>query len=115
MAVFTYLLPTLARAIEATSYFPANNATGVCIDTPLKITFDAAPTVGTAGAVKIYHSNGTLVETIDLALNAVNGTQARTIGGSSHNAYPVLISGNTRDHRPACGRAGLQHDVLCHR
>ncbi|MEY3895128.1 MAG: hypothetical protein RLZZ214_647, partial [Verrucomicrobiota bacterium] len=83
-------LPEKLVALAATSFVPTNNATAVCADTPLKITFDIAPTIGTTGAIRIYNSGGTLVETLDLAV-----VHTRTIGGTVYNALPVLVTGNT--------------------
>lgn len=88
-------LMNAALALTATAVFPANRATNVCVDTPLRITFDAAPTLGASGSVKIRQSDGAVVETIDLALNAPNGTQPRSIGDTTYNAHPVLVSENT--------------------
>ncbi len=88
-----------ARAIVTTALFPANAATSVCADTPLQLTFDTAPTLGTSGTIKIYNSSNTLLQTIDLALNTA-GAQARTIGGTVYQAFPVLISGNTAHISP---------------
>jgi pectate lyase len=92
-----------SATLLATNFFPLANATGVCADVPLKITFDGAPAVGTNGAVKIYHSNGTLVDTVNLALSAADGTQPRTVGGAAYNAYPALVSGNTATVFPHAG------------
>lgn len=97
------LLATIALtgrllAISSTAFFPANNATNVCADTPLKITFDAVPTVGVTGTVKIYKSGGTLVDTLDLA-----AAQTRTVGGTIHNSYHILVTGNTAAIFPHAG------------
>ncbi len=91
-------LPGRLAALTATGFFPLNSATNVCADTPLKITFDAVPTVGTTGAVKIYNSSGTLVDTLDLAT-----PQTRTIGGTVYNSYHILVTGNTASIFPRSG------------
>ena len=98
IAIVAAVIPGHLSALTATSFFPANNATSVCADTPLKITFDTPPTIGTAGAVRIYNSGGTLVETLDLAV-----PHTRTIGGTVYNAYPVLVTGNTAAIFPRSG------------
>ena len=92
-----------AGALTHTTLFPANGATNVCPDTPLKITFDATPVAGLTGAARIYKADGTLVETVDLALNAANGTQPRTISGTVYNAFPVLASDVTATIVPRNG------------
>nr|MCU0751272.1 Ig-like domain-containing protein [Akkermansiaceae bacterium] len=96
--VLLVIFPGSLHALTATALFPANNATSVSADTPLKITFDTAPTLGTSGAVRIYNSSGTLVETLDLAV-----AHTRTIGGTLYNAYPILISGTTASIFPRSG------------
>ncbi len=83
-------------AFTAGPLSPANGATGVCRDTVLKLNFNQAPTVNSAGWLRIYAvaNPSTPVDQINLGLNA-NGAQSRTIGGDPFNAYPVLITSNT--------------------
>jgi hypothetical protein len=90
--------------MNGTPSFPTNNATGVCIDTHLAITFDQTPSVGTTGSVNIYDtaSPGTPVDTLNLAATG-NNLQLRTIGGISLNAYNILINGNTAVIYPHAG------------
>jgi hypothetical protein len=79
-------------AMQATNLFPANGATGVCVDSPLRIHFDQAAVLGNAGRIRIYNVTDTVtpVDTIDLA----SASQTKTIGGSGYNYRPVLIEGN---------------------
>ena len=98
LAAVATLLPGRLAALTATSFFPANNAENVCADTPLKITFDTPPTIGTAGAIKIFNSGGTLVETLDLAV-----PHTRTIGGTLSDALPIIVTGNTAAIFPRSG------------
>jgi pectate lyase/pectin methylesterase-like acyl-CoA thioesterase len=84
-------LTVVDPALAVSSLFPANAAAGVPIDTPLKITFGVAPTLGTSGVIQIKDATtSAVVDTIDLAA----GTQTRTIGGTVYNYLPVIISGN---------------------
>src|SRR5215471_17535580 len=84
-------LTVVDPALTISSLFPANAAAGVPIDTPLKITFGVAPTLGTSGLIQIRDATtSAVVDTIDLAA----GTQTRTIGGTVYNYLPVIISGN---------------------
>lgn len=92
------VLSSSAHVIAPTVFFPANNAVNVCADTPIKITFDAAPTMGTSGMVKIYKSGGTLVDTLDVA-----PPQTRTVGGTPHNAYHILVSDSAASIFPHSG------------
>src|SRR5262245_43723487 len=79
-------------ATTVTALFPANGATGLPVDVPLKITFNAAPTLGTSGLIQIHEaSTGTAVDTIDLAA----GSQTKSVAGTVYNYFPVIISGNT--------------------
>ncbi len=48
-------------------FIPARNDTAAYSDTRLQITFDAPPTLGTSGLVKVFKSDGTLVDTIDVS------------------------------------------------
>ena len=46
---------------------PDPSATVQCVDAPLVISFDSAPTLGTSGLVQVFKADGTLVDKIDLA------------------------------------------------
>ncbi len=92
-----------ALALSVTALFPADGATRVCPDTPLKLTFDTAPALGTSGTVRIHTADGKLADTLDLATLAPNGTETRTIGGAPCHAYPVLLSGRTASVFPHPG------------
>jgi len=93
---------------------PANNATNVCVDTLLKITFDSVPTLGTAGLIKICKAaDDTVVDMINLAdpiinfavtplpaFGAVNTTHLNVIGNNTEqvrivNYDPVFIQENS--------------------
>ncbi len=91
---------TVNSTMSAISLSPTNGVTGVCYDTPLYLTFNQAPVLRNAGKIRIYNATNsfTPVETIDLSLNAPNGTQARNnFPGDSQtfNYYPVVITGST--------------------
>jgi len=92
------LLLAVARASMAASYFPANGQSDVCPDTPLRITFDAAPATGT-GKIQIFDAaDKSLVAAIDVGKR----TAVRTIGGMPrYNYYPVIITGNEAAIYPA--------------
>jgi pectin methylesterase-like acyl-CoA thioesterase len=92
------------------SYLPAKGATNVCVDTPLKLTFDSAPTVGKAGLIKVFKADGTLVDSIKLedSTMSIDGsttygsltTRVNALGWGSGqvrfvNYYPVLVNGKT--------------------
>lgn len=88
---------TVVSAMSPTSYSPNTNSADNCTDVPLAITFDQAPKVGTSGLLRIYESNGTLVDTIDMAVSP----QTRTIGGvSAFRYYPIIVEGNTANIYP---------------
>jgi polygalacturonase/pectin methylesterase-like acyl-CoA thioesterase len=73
-------------------FSPRPGARHVCADTPLTITFDQPPAIGTAGLIRVVRSDGTVVDTIDLAA----ATQTRTIGlnPTPFNYHPVLVGGD---------------------
>jgi hypothetical protein len=109
-------LPTVAAGVMSPS-----GATGaVPVDTLLRIGFDAAPTLGARGTIKIFRSDGTLADVIDLAdgpahgalttaslklrtappymstmVNVLGGTAAETPSVRFVYYAPIAISGNT--------------------
>ncbi len=83
---------TVVSAMSATAFEPTANASGICTDKPLSITFNQAPKLGTSGRLRVYEANGILVDTIDMSAAA----QTKTIGGvSAFRYYPIIIEGNT--------------------
>ena len=106
--------PSTPLAVASGAMLPANGATGVPVDTLLRIGFDSAPTLGATGTISIFESNGTMVDTINVAdpYAIYNGTSLATnqtstkvnvIGGLNSgidqvrvvNYIPIMISGNT--------------------
>lgn len=73
----------------ASALFPADNAKNVCPDTPLRITFASAPTVG-SGQIQIFDAaDDAIVETIDVSVSV----RSKSIGGQpNYNYYPVIIA-----------------------
>lgn len=93
---------TVVSAMQATAFTPTGNASGICIDASLQITFDRPPRAGTSGKLTIYNSNNKAVDTIDMAANP----QTRVIGGTPFVYFPILVSGNTAwitPHQPLAG------------
>ncbi len=78
-------------APAAISLFPAAGATGVCPDTPLRLTFASPPAPGT-GLIRIIDASAEkAVDTIDVA----QSTATKPIGGIPGFSYhPVIITGN---------------------
>jgi hypothetical protein len=102
LAVVVSLLGARVFALAPTVFSPANNATGVCADTLLTLTFDAAPRLGTAGRVQIVNAaTDAVVDTIDLA----SATHTRLIGtnGTPYNYLPIIVSGSTATIFPRAG------------
>lgn len=80
-----------ALAITDVARFPAREATGVAVDTPLRITFDAAPRLGSSGRIRVFNAaTNAVVDTIDLGATS----QTRVIGGTTYNYFPVIIADN---------------------
>jgi len=104
-------------AVAPGGMLPANNATGVPVDTLLRIGFDSTPVLGTTGTVSIYQvSDGSLVDTINLAdpyaiydgnakelTTNTTSSKVNVIGGLESgidqvrvvNYVPIVIGGNT--------------------
>ena len=61
LSLVLILLPGRILALSATSFFPVNGGSGVCVDSPLKITFDSVPALGNSGAIRIINSAGQVV------------------------------------------------------
>jgi pectate lyase/pectin methylesterase-like acyl-CoA thioesterase len=83
----------VVSTLAVTNLAPGDEALNVCIDTSLQLTFDQAPQIGRSGRVRVYRADDTLVDTIDLSLNA----QTKNIGTASapFNYFPIIITGNT--------------------
>jgi autotransporter-associated beta strand protein len=94
-------LTVSSTSLALASMTPSNNATGICIDTPLYVTFNGNISTVNAGRVRIYSATNSVtpVDVIDVSTNQVvtNGTvgvynvQSRTIGGSAYRTFPVLL------------------------
>ncbi len=72
---------------------PVVNETNVYADTSLSLTFDSPPTLGTAGAIRIFKtSDDSVVDTIKLVdhKDSIGYGSFRTL-----NTRPISISGNT--------------------
>ncbi len=81
----------VVSAMAITNFAPAPGTTDLCIDTPLRITFDQVPKVGNTGRLVIHQDDGTLVDTINMGL----ATQSRLNGTVSFNYFPIIVNGNT--------------------
>ncbi len=96
----------------ATAFAPANNATGICTDTLLRLTFDKPVRLQKSGTIRIYNvaSPAIPVDTIDLntlvdhpSSSTASNVQARVIGGETFTNHPVTISGNVATIYPHSG------------
>jgi pectin methylesterase-like acyl-CoA thioesterase len=88
---FFLAIPSTMRAVALA---PANGATAVNIDTPLRLTFDRLPVIGNAGVIRIHRAtDGVAVDTIDLRAPF----HLRTVGnGPTQLSYlPLTVAGNT--------------------
>jgi pectin methylesterase-like acyl-CoA thioesterase len=81
-----------ASGASGAALFPSDGATGVCPDTPLRLTFDGPVALGPGGRIRILDAaDGSLVESIDVGA----GPLTREIGGLPGFRYhPVIVSGN---------------------
>lgn len=123
MIVLWFCIPALAADLPMGGLFPANGASNVSPDTPLRMSFPAPPTLGSAGKIQIFDaSDNRLIEAIDLAAAPTNPappnaapvtrtpaqraapTKRKSIGGlANYNYYPAIITGNQVEIFPAPG------------
>jgi hypothetical protein len=101
----------IGSPVVAIALAPTNNASGPCVDTLLRITFDKLVTLQKTGTIRIYNTAAPAipVDTIDLSQNVDNhatyaaNVQPRNIGGDTFTNFPVMISGNTATLFPHAG------------
>jgi pectin methylesterase-like acyl-CoA thioesterase len=86
--------------LKVVSLFPANGATNVCADTPLRITFDAPAQSARTGRILIRAVSGAMVDRIDLAERA----HTTTLCGATFTNRALLFGGNSVT---ICPRAGV--------
>lgn len=95
-----------ATPTPAPAFLPANAETAAYVDTTLKITFDATPTLGTSGHINVYKADGTLVDKLSLnvfatgswadnATAAMPGLTAGVLKAYNTTTLPLLAEANT--------------------
>ena len=67
----------------ASAFVPAKGDTAAYVDTRLQLTFDATPQLGTTGKIRVFKSDGTLVDTVDISGAVV------TAGGETQTYMPA--------------------------
>ena len=73
--------------------FPAPGSKGVCPDPPLRLTFSAPPTLGTAGKIQVFDaaSSANAVAVVDMGATSFTDV----IGGTTFNTVrPAFVDGN---------------------
>ncbi len=110
VALVVTAAPFTRAALTVARFFPAAGATDVCPDTPLRLTFSAAPTLGAGGKIRVCDATTkTVVETIDLSAP----TATKTIGGlEGYKYYTVIVSGRDATLYPKPG-ALAYHQSYC--
>ena len=113
-----------SKEVLATTKGEATNpaAERICVDAPLALELDAAPTLGTSGLVKVFKADGTEVDRIDLAdiskvtiredgvmvpaqgVNAGTFMDKVTSGGRERSVHytPFRVSGRKLIIKPHC-------------
>ncbi|HEX9339383.1 MAG TPA: pectinesterase family protein [Pseudonocardiaceae bacterium] len=101
VTLFGVTLVTPAHAAAPTVRLtPTDHHSGVCVDTPLRITFAQPPIPGNQGAITVHRADGSVADRIDLA----DQTSAeKNIGGAlsdsrlAHEFHylPVMVDGDT--------------------
>jgi hypothetical protein len=74
-----------------TAMFPGPNATGVCRDTQLRITFAGPPTLGSSGNIRVNDSGGSAVATVNMAAMTLTDTINGQMYSLSRRAF---VDGN---------------------
>ena len=109
-----------STTLAQTTLSPANNAPGICYDTPLYITFNGPVSVVNSGKIRIYDSTNSVtpVDIIDMSSNTViistlntgifltNNVQPHSLfSGDSQaiNYFPVITTGSTAAIYPHSG------------
>jgi pectin methylesterase-like acyl-CoA thioesterase len=88
------LVLAAAQAGLGAELFPANGATEVCPDVPLRVTLEGDAKVGTGKVEVVDAADGKVVATVDVA----GGAQVQTIGGIGNFKYlPVMAEGKTAE------------------
>lgn len=77
---------------------PAAGATGVHTDTSLSLAFDSAPVLGSAGKLRVFRSDGTLVDSIDVS-TAPSSTDTQTLIPRTNLEIDALGAGAMPDGR----------------
>lgn len=105
----TTAAPGLAAAVSSLSPPPASG--GTCPDTPLRIGFKSAPTLGSAGKIQIWQAGKTdaPVDVIDLAAPMFEDTIA---GRHFFKNLPVVVEGTDAIILPHVGRLAGGHDYF---
>ena len=86
-------LPPALRSAGVVALFPAPAGTDLCADPPLRITFSAPPTLGSAGKLQVFDAAEprTAVATVDLASKTVSDQRG---GVSFVMERPAYVEGN---------------------
>jgi hypothetical protein len=94
--------PTADGYGPLTTAYPAPGATAAYTDGELSLTFDGPPTLNTGGTIRVYKSDGTLVDTIAFA------GETNTYGTATINVGTQLarVSGDTVFFAPHLGKLG---------
>jgi hypothetical protein len=75
-----------------TAMFPGPDATDVCPDPSLRVSFDAPPALGNSGRVRVFREDGDEVANVDLSAMTVTDT----IGGQTYTLQRrAFVDGNT--------------------
>ena len=75
-----------------TALFPGPNATSVCKDAQLRLTFAAPPSLGNAGTIQVLSEGGSVVASVNMATMSVSDS----IGGQTFTlGRPAYVDGNT--------------------
>jgi len=100
LAAIVLAVVAAPSALTVTRMYPAHNATGQCLDTPLRLVFSGKPAMNWSGAVRIRNlGTNSVVHTWTLSSNPGDVTTTimsswpwqDSVGPTKRNVWPVVI------------------------
>ncbi|MDA3882083.1 MAG: pectinesterase family protein [Bacteroidales bacterium] len=96
-----YANSLLTPASTNDNMVPVDNAVNVSNDMQFKLSFNSAPVLQSSGKIRLYQSNGTLVETIDLSQmpsgvpTSATWPWIETLNATAIRVIPVTVDGKS--------------------
>ncbi|HVV22177.1 MAG TPA: pectinesterase family protein [Pseudonocardiaceae bacterium] len=99
------VLAAPAHADASPASWPSDHRSGVCVDTPLRLTFTQPPVPGSSGAITVHRADGSVADRLDLAdpadtLKNIGGALSDSGQPHEFRYSPVLVTGDTATITP---------------